>query len=393
MENFYYNIPTKIHFGKDACSYIGKEAKLFGKKALLIYGGGSVRKIGAYDDVMKSLDAAGVEHLDFSGIKPNPDINKVNEAVRLCKKEHVDMLIPIGGGSTIDSAKAIAAGVFYDGDVWDLVLEHSRITECLPILAVPTLAATGSEMDFDGLICNPDTGEKIQICSEKMIPQYAYMNPIYTYSVPAAMTAAGTADILSHLFEVYFIRTDGAYLQQRMIEAVMKTCFHYGTVALKEPNNYEARANLLWAASWGCNGMFWNGKIAKRSAAHPMEHQLSGRYDTTHGAGLSVLIPHLMHYTLNEKTVDMYVEYGIHVLGIDSHLDRYEIANLSIDKTREYFLSWGLPETLRDMGIPDTSEFEKLSERAVGKNGFIDAYIPLYKEDVMNIYMRAFYGA
>ena len=393
MQNFYYSVPTKAYFGKGVVAKIGELAKQFGKKALILhYGDGVVEKIGVYQTVIDSLKANGVAYTELTGIMPNPHITKVDEGIALCRREDVDLLIPLGGGSCIDTAKCIAGAYGYDGPAWDVVLDKSLVKECLPIIAVPTLAATGSDMDAGAMVHNEATHEKKQLLHPDLFPRYSLLDPEYTFSVPKKQTAFGVADIMSHIMEVYFSKTEGAFLADRIMEAMLKTCVKYGTIACNDPQNYDARANLLWAAAWGCNGYTGCGKIACRWSVHPMEHEIAAFYNDPHGQGIAILTPPWMRYVLNDYTVDMFATFGVNVLELNPSEDKYETANRAIDTLEELFRSWGIPRNLRESGIgmDDDSKFEIMAEKAIGTAGKINGCVPLSKEDVINIYKAAF---
>lgn len=391
MQNFLFSIPTKVYFGKDTAKRAGELARECSDKALIVYGGGSIKKNGAYEDVTVSLKENGVEYFELAGVQPNPRIESVDEGVKICRENGIGVLIPIGGGSVIDCAKGIAAAVNYEGPAWDIVLDGSKIKDCLPIIAVPTMAASGSEMDSGAMLINTETKDKLGIGSAQLFPKYSLMDPVYTFTIPKKQTAAGAADIMSHIFEVYFSKTEGAYMPDRMMESVLRTVVRYGKTAIEKPDDYEARANLMWASSWGCNGFFNCGKIGRRWSVHPIEHQLGAYYDETHGIGLAILTPHWMRYILNDETVDMFADYGKYVFDIDSGLDRYDIANKAIERTEQLFASWGIPKNLREsgIGITDDSKFEIMAEKALGPAGSINAFFKLGKEDVINIYRAA----
>lgn len=384
MQNFFYSIPTKIQFGKGSVEKLPDFVKEFGSRVLIVYGGGSIRRSGLYDTVVKLLDENGIYHAELSGVEPNPRVTTANKGVAICREENIDVVLPIGGGSTIDCAKAVAAGYYYDGDVWDMVLDNSLVTKALPLITILTLAATGSEMDIFSVISNMDTNEKMGLDSYLLYPKYSILDPEYTYTVPKYQTASGTADIMSHIFEVYYNGVEGTYMQERIMEGLLKTCVHYGPIACREPENYDARANLMWVSSWAINGFIACGKEGPWPC-HAMEHQLSAYYDVTHGHGLAILTPVWMKYILSEKTVDMFVNYGTAVFGISRDLDKMDIAELAIQKTREVFESMGLSMTLRSIGISDKDKFEVMAEKAV-KCGTEKCFAPLSKEDVMKIY-------
>ncbi|ENZ03295.1 hypothetical protein HMPREF1092_00481 [Clostridium thermobutyricum] len=383
MKNFHYSIKTDIHFGKGAIENLPNEIKKYGKKVLLVYGGGSIRKIGLYDKVLDLLNENNIKCIEISGVEPNPRIDTVRRGVRFVKSDKIDVILPIGGGSTIDCAKAISAGSFYDGDPWDLIVDSSKIKKVLPIISVLTLAATGSEMDAGAVISNLETREKLGFGHPDLRPKASILDPEYTYTVPKNQTAAGTADIMSHILEVYFSKNEGAYLQDRMCEALLKTCIHYGPIAYRDGENYEARANLMWASSLAINGLLSNGKSGAWSV-HPIEHELSAYYDITHGVGLAILTPNWMEYVLDNTTIEKFVQYGINVWDIDKSLDKEKIAKESIEKTREFFKSLEIPSCLKEININD-KHFEDMAEHCVRK-GIIDGYKLLDKDSIIQIF-------
>lgn len=386
MDNFIYHIPTDIYFGKGQINHLGKKISEIAKKVLLVYGGGSIKKIGLYDEVIQQLKQADVEVYELAGVEPNPRIQTVRKGVDICKKEGVEAVLAVGGGSTIDCAKVIAAGTCYDGDAWDLVLDSDKITKTLPIVSVLTLAATGSEMDGFAVISDMEKNEKWGTGNDITKPVFSIMDPQYTYSVSKYQTAAGSSDIMSHTFENYFNNTKGAYLQARLAEGILKTVIKYTPIALEQPDNYEARANLMWASSLAINGLISYGESTAWTV-HPMEHELSAYYDITHGAGLALLTPYWMEYILSEKTVDKFVEYGVNVWGIDSSKEAMEIAKEAIAKTREFFISIGMPSRLSEINIDET-HFDIMSEKAA-KGGLKYGFVSLTKEDVKNIFKMA----
>lgn len=387
MQNFYYSIPTKVQFGKGAIEMLPSfvsQCKC-GIKAMLIYGGGSIKKSGLYDKVVSLLDENGIEHIELSGVEPNPRLSTVKRGLELLKDFDADALIPIGGGSVIDCAKAIAAGYYYDGDPWDFTRDSSLITNALPIIAVLTLAATGSEMDGDAVITNEDIPDKRDIMSEFIYPAYSILDPEYTYSVSPYQTACGTFDMFNHVLEVYFNGVPDTYFDDRMMEGIMKTIVHFGPIAVKAPENYDARANLMWAGSWAINGFIACGKAADWEC-HGMEHQLSAFYDITHGLGLAILTPHWLKRISCEKTLDTFVNFGKNVFDIRDGSDE-EIAKKSIDAVRDFITSMNLPLTLRDAGITDEKNFRLMAEASVGECQ--NHIVPLSVDDIVEIYRAA----
>lgn len=239
MQNFNYNIPTKIFFGKGQIEQLGSNLKDISKNVLLVYGGGSIKKNGLYDKVVSQLESAGIEWKELSGVEPNPKIESVREGVKICRENGIGAVLAVGGGSTIDCAKIIASGTCYDGDPWEQVVDNSKITKALPVVSVLTLSATGSEMDGFAVISDMEKNEKWGTGNDVTKPVFSILDPEYTYTVSARQTAAGTADIMSHTFENYFNQEKGAYLQARFCEGILKTCIKYAPVAVKTPDNYE----------------------------------------------------------------------------------------------------------------------------------------------------------
>lgn len=380
MNNFVYDIPTKVYFGQGQIKYLPKLVENIGKKVLLVYGGGSIKKSGLYDEVQQLLK--GCEIFELSGIEPNPRIESVRKGSQLCKEHGIDLVLAVGGGSVIDASKAIAAAAKYDGEAWDLVIDRKLIKAALPVITVLTLSATGSEMNFHTVITNFETKDKIGTGNPHTYPYASILDPSYTYTVPRSQTAAGTADIMSHTFENYFSTTETAYLQDRLAEDILKLCIHYLPIALDEPENYEARANLMWAATTALNGTTAFGK-GDAWSCHAMEHILSAYYDITHAVGLAILTPRWMAYILNDNTVDRFATYAHNVWGIAHSEDKFAMANEAIEKTYQFFVDSGLPMTLPEVGIDETYLAE-MAEKVAPRLKY--SYVPLNAEDVVNIY-------
>ncbi len=382
MNNFNFCVPTDIRFGKGQIEGLPEELEKYGKKILLVYGGGSIKRTGLYDKLMELLKA--FEIFELPGIEPNPKLSSVRKGTEICKKESIDVILAVGGGSCIDASKHIACSAWYDGDPWDLVLDRSKVTKALPIAVVLTISATGSEMNSGAVISNEETNEKLEINTPLLYPAISVCNPTYLFTLPEKQTAAGTVDIISHVFEQYFQPNDGAYITDRLSEGVLKTCFHYGPVALKEPENYEARSNLMWASTVGLNHLLTVGKGGAWSV-HPIEHELSAYYDITHGVGLAILTPAWMRYVLCDRTVGRFAMYAENVWGITGD-DKYAAANEGIMRTEQFFKSMGLPSKLSEVGI-DSEKFEEMAEEAVRTSGVASrSYYPLQKEDIVKIF-------
>ena len=388
MQNFEWNIPTVIEFGKGAIEKLSAMAES-GSRALLVYGGGSIKRTGIYDDVMKVMNENGITVFELSGVEPNPRIQTVRKGVDLCKAEGIDMVLAVGGGSSIDCAKVVAAGALYDGDAWDLVLDANKITKCLPVYTVLTMSATGSEMNKNAVISDLTKNEKWGTHSPLFKPRMSILDPTYTFSVPKKHTAAGTADIMSHTFENYFNFEDAA-LQKTFAEGILKTCIKYGPIAIEEPDNYEARANLMWASTNAINGLIGLGSSCGWSV-HPIEHELSAFYDITHGEGLAILTPAWMEAIMKKdpRTITNIAVYGQNVWNLTGNMDtkegRLTIAQRAVEKTREFFVnSLGIPGSLHEVGIEDEEHFEKMAEKASAQLG--GAFVPLSKDEVVEIY-------
>ncbi|MBQ8316777.1 MAG: iron-containing alcohol dehydrogenase [Lachnospiraceae bacterium] len=380
MNNFRFHAYTDIRFGKGQVECLPELVAPYGKNILMVYGGGSIKKNGLYDKVKELLTDYNV--VELSGIEPNPRIEKVREGTALCKEHSIDMVLAVGGGSTIDSAKVIAAGACYEGDPWDLVVDSGKIGKVLPIVTILTLAATGSEMNKNAVISNMETNEKLGTGSHYFKPQASICDPVYMYTLPAKQTAAGTADIMSHIFEQYFQKDSGAYISDRFAESLLKTCVKYCPIALKEPDNYEARANLMWASTQALNSLLSCGKGGGWTC-HPIEHELSAYYDITHGEGLAIITPRWMRYILNDQTVDKFCEYGRNVWDITEE-DKFKCANMAIDATEQFFKDCGIPMTLKEVGI-DSSKLELMAEDTIKYNNMDGAYVALNKEDILAI--------
>lgn len=385
MNNFWLSLKTDIFFGKGQISVLGKNLlKAGAKKVLLAYGHSSIKKNGVYDDIVKQLQDAGIEFSELSGIDPNPRISTVRKGAQMCRQENVDFIIAAGAGSVIDCCKAISAARYYNGDPWDFFLRKTSIKKALPLCTVLTLAATGSEMNAGMVISNEETGEKLSSGSMKLKPRFSILDPEYTFSVPKNQTAAGIADIISHIFEQYFSYPAFATVD-RMSEAILKTVFHYGPIAIKNPEDYEARANIMWSGTIGLNGLLSTGKDGDW-ATHLIEHELSAKYDITHGIGLAILTPHWMKHVLDETNEKIFATYGRNVWYIQETNDR-KAALEAIEKTADFFSSLGIPNSLSQLGI-DSSRFEEMAESALKYNK-IGRFKELSKEDVVKIYTES----
>ena len=382
MNNYEYHVPTDIRFGRGQISCLSDEIGKYGKRVLLVYGGGSIKKSGLYDKVYEVLKDFEIHELP--GIEPNPKLTSVRKGAQLCKEYEIDAILAVGGGSTIDASKHIACAAFYDGDPWDLVLDRSLVTKALPIYTVLTISATGSEMNPGAVISNEETKEKLEINHPLLYPTLSVCDPTYQFTLPARQTAAGCVDIFSHILEQYFQPNDAAFITDRLSEAALKTCIRYAPVALSEPEDYEARSNLMWTGSIALNHLFTFGKGGAWSV-HPIEHELSAYYDITHGVGLAILTPAWMNYVLSDVTAARFAMYARNVWGIEEE-DDLAAAKAGILETSRFFVSLGMPSGLSEVGIDDALLGEMAAE-AVRTSGLSTrAYVKLDTSDVETIY-------
>lgn len=384
MLDFTFKNATDIRFGKD---HIDQELydvlADFGQNVLLVYGGKSIKKSGLYERVLGLLKGLNVTEL--AGVEPNPKIASVRAGQQLAKEHQIDVVLAVGGGSVIDAAKVIASAAYYDGDPWDLVLHPSLRFDIdqLPVVDILTLAATGSEMNFGSVISNPDIPQKKGTGGPNS-PAVSFLDPTLTYTVPARQTAAGASDIFSHLCEQYFDNNNNE-VSKCMIEGLMRTVIKWGPVAVKEPENYEARANLMWAATMALNGIVGAGTLNSWTV-HPLEHELSAYYDITHGIGLAILTPRWMEFALNSNTKPLFARFARSVWDQYGY-DDMELAENSIRRTHDWLKSLNPEMTLPDVGITDDSNFAAMAKAAV-KSGRLatNAYVPVTERDAIRIY-------
>ena len=350
MNEFVFQNTTKVYFGENQLGHLGEEIKAYGLRVLFVYGGGSIKRIGLYEKVMKELETNGLTVFELSGVEPNPRHTTVNKGAFICKEENIDVILAVGGGSTIDCSKAIAAAKYYDGDCWDLVKGKEPVRKALPLFTVLTIAATGSEMDAGAVISNIETNEKLGLISPLLQPKVSFLDPKNTFSVSAYQTACGSVDILSHIFDCYYFADSKGKMDMidNVMESIIKTVVKYAPIAIKEPENYEARANLMWASSWALNGFLGTG-IAMAPTCHMIEHEVSAFYDVTHGHGLAIITPRWMEYILDETTAPQLKRFGVNVFDVDQELSDMEAAKEAIERFKEFlFQILGLKSTLSD---------------------------------------------
>lgn len=381
MLNFDLSLPTTIHFGKGKIDKLSDAIKLHGTRVLLTYGGKSIKENGLYASVTDILKKHAIPFIELSGIKPNPSITSVRDGVRLCKEHDLDFILAVGGGSVIDASKAIAAGACYDGDPWDFCMRKAPVKKALKLGTILTLAATGSEMNGGAVISNEETLEKRGMGSPILRPVFSILDPEYTCSVPPHQTAAGTADIMSHVFEQYFSPTPNTFVQDRLAEALLMTCIEYGPIAYNNPNDYEARAQLMWASTLALNGILSAGKMGDWST-HMIEHEVSAIYDITHGTGLAIITPAWMEHVLSADTLPKFVTYAHNVWNIRES-DDTSTAKKAIAATRDFFTSLGIPSRLRDVGVENT-RFGEMADKAMAF-GELGNFKKLTRDDIIVI--------
>lgn len=387
MNDFIFQNTTRVYFGKNQLSHLPAEISKWGSRVLLVYGGGSIKKTGLYDRVMAALQPAGIQVWELPGVEPNPRHTTVNRGAALCREENIQAVLAVGGGSCIDCAKAIAAAACYGGDVWDLVEGKAPVAQALAVIAMPTLASTGSEMDKSCVISNLETAEKKGLSSELLRPRAAFLDPTNTLTVGPFQTACGGFDIMTHFLELnYFTKAEKYPMLRGVIESILHTVSHDLPVVLAQPDNYAARADLLWTASWALNSFCGSGQ-RQAASCHSLEHELSAQYDLTHGLGLAILFPRWMEYLLaRDQTVAAdFARFGTAVLDCPPAADPEDGAKAAIEALKKFlYETLGLKSSLSACGIDD-SRFEEMA-RAACKGGVIDGYRPLTVHDAEAIY-------
>ena len=353
MENFNFYSPTYFAFGKGKEQEVGKLVKRFGgSKVLIHYGGGSVKRNGVFDSVVKSLEDAGIPYIELGGVKPNPRSGLVYEGIELCRKENIDFILGIGGGSTIDSAKAIALGVPYDGDFWDFYGTGKVVKNALPIGTVLTIAAAGSEGSGASVITNEESMLKWSTGSDILRPKFSILNPEITCTLPAYQTACGITDIMIHVCERYFTKTKDVEITDRLCEAVLKTMIEEAPKVMNDLTNYEARANIMWAGMVAHNNIVGVGR-EQDWGTHDIEHELSAKYDCAHGAGLAVISPAWMKFVYKQD-INRFAQFAVRVWGCDMNLANPEItAKEGINRFENFLKSIGMPITFSELGAKE----------------------------------------
>ncbi|MBR0087700.1 MAG: iron-containing alcohol dehydrogenase [Lachnospiraceae bacterium] len=387
MNNFSFYSPTYFCFGKDTENEAGNLVRRFGgTKVLIHYGGGSVVRSGLLDRVKKSLEDADIPFAELGGVQPNPRSGLVYQGIELVKKEQIDFLLAVGGGSTIDSAKAIAAGAVYDGDFWDFY-SGKRIEKALPVGTILTIAAAGSEGSPDSVITNEDGMFKRGASGDAIRPRFSILNPALTQTLPPYQTACGITDIMAHLYERYLTNTKEVEVTDRMIEALLLTMVHEGPRVIADPNNYEARANIMWAGMMAHNNSCGVGRSQDWNS-HNIEHELSALYDCAHGAGLAVAMPAVMTYVMDHDVM-RFAQAAVRVWGCQMDFACPEnTAKAGIQAFRNFLTSIGMPKNFEELGAKE-EDIPKLVDvlcNGDGRKGSISGFVTLTEEDCTNIY-------
>lgn len=388
MDNFTFQNPTKIIFGRGTENAVGEEVKKYSKKILLHYGKSSIKKSGLYDTVVESLKNANVAYTELPGVMPNPRLSLVQESIEICRKEKIDFILAVGGGSVIDSAKAISLGVPYSGDVWDFYTGKAEPEKSLSVGTILTIPAAGSESSPASVITNEDGWFKRSVSTNLNYPKFSILNPELAFSLPKYQVACGVADMMAHLMERYFTNTQNVELTDRLIEATMKTIINNASVILDNPKDYDAWAEIMWSGTVAHNGFLDTGRVGDW-ASHRIEHELCGIYDVAHGAGLAVIFPAWMKYVYKHD-VARFVQFATRVWDVeDLPQDPERTVLLGIERMTEFFKSLDLPVCLKELKIDD-EKFDEMADKCINKNNrVVGNFVSLDVPDVVKIYELA----
>lgn len=389
MENFVFSNSTKIIFGRGTESKAGKEVAAYSQKILLHYGSGSIKTTGLYDRVVESLKEKGIEIVELPGVKPNPVLSLVYEGIRICREQNINFILAVGGGSVIDSAKAIAAGVPYNGDVWDLFSGKGSASKALSIGTILTIPAAGSESSTGTVITKEEGKLKRAYNSPLLYPRFSILNPELAFTLPPYQVACGAVDIMAHLFERYFTNSHPVELTDRLIEAALKTMINNAPIVLREPRNYDAWAEFMWTGTVAHNNLLNTGRIADWGS-HDIEHEISALYDMAHGAGLALIFPAWMKYVYKHD-VNRFVQLAVRVWNVENdYFNPEKTALEGINQVETFWRSLGLPTRISAAGIDD-SRFEEMAAKCTsnGQNT-VSNFVKLNQEDVRNIYGLAY---
>lgn len=385
MNNFVFHNPTRLIFGRGQLAQLRTELAPYGKRLLLVYGGGSIKRTGLYDQVMAILREIGAEVYELPGVEPNPRLSTVHKGVAICREKQIDFILAVGGGSVIDCTKAIAVGARYEGDVWEVITGKGQATGAIPFGTVLTLAATGSEMNSGSVITNWETREKLGWgAAPYTYPTFSILDPVHTFTVPRDHTVYGVVDMMSHALEQYFHTAANAPLVDRWIESLLRTVMEAAPRAVANPEDYEARETLLFCGTMALNDIIAMGTDGGDWATHDIEHAVSAVYDIPHGGGLAILHPNWMKYCLDTNPA-RFAQLAVRVFDVDpaGRPDR-EVGLEGIERLRQFWTSLGAPSRLADYGIGD-DQIPVMAEKAVGSSGRLGVFRKLTKEDVAAI--------
>ncbi len=391
MNNFDFHVPTRILFGKGEEKQIGRLLKPYAKKVLLHYGAGSIKGNGIYDSVTESLKASGIEYIELSGVIPNPRLSLVLEGVKLCKKENVELILAVGGGSVIDSAKAIAIGVYEEGPLWEIYEQKKEIERALPVATILTIPAAGSESSKNTVITNEEKDLKLGYGDPHLRPVLSIVNPAFFFSLPKNQIANGVADMMSHIFERYFTNTLHTDLTDGLCESTLKTIMRNALIVIENQEDYDAWAEIGFSGTIAHNGLLGMGR-EEDWACHGMEHELSAIYDIPHGAGLAILTPAWMQYVYKEN-MPLFHQFARQVMGVEgSCREEEKMITEAIKRLRAFYQKMGLPGTLREIGIDETN-FELMAKKATSIPHMMEPRIGGLKKldwkDIVEIYKLA----
>lgn len=385
MDNFIFDIKTKVYFGKDTLKELWSEILNKTDRVLLCYGSGSIKNNGIYDQIILGLKENNIFYKELTNISPNPDIESVDEGVKICREHNLTGILAVGGGSVIDTAKVISAGVNKEySDPWEIMKKGERNYALLPVFTVTTLSATGSEMNAVSVMTNKKL--KLKQSTITAHPVCSIIDPTFTNSVPKIHLIAGVVDIISHTLEDYFSLERDSYLLDGFSISIIKTCIKYGKVLLTDPTNYEAKANLAWASTYAINGVIAHGK-PHAWTFHVISHPITHYYGLTHGLTFSILMPHWMEYVLNEQRVEPFYRLGVEVFGIDKNLPKMEVAKQTIEEFKNFFKLIGAPLKFSEVGVDDRHFNEIVENLNITANE--RRFVPFDKQDVLNILRSA----
>lgn len=388
MLNFEYLSPTKIIFGHEAELKVGQEVSKYGKKILLHYGGGSIKSSGLYNRIVTSLQAEGIEFIELGGVKPNPRVGLIREGIKICREQGIGFILAVGGGSVIDSAKAMAIGVPYTGDVWDFYDGKALPNKSLPVGVVVTIAAAGSETSMSSVITNEDGWFKRGLNVDVTRPAFAILNPELTYTVSSYQTACGAVDIIAHVMERYFTNAQNVDLTDRLCEATIKSVIKNAPLVLEKPDDYDARAEIMWAAATAHNGYLGVGR-SEDWASHQIEHELSARYDLAHGAGLAIIFPAWMKYVYTHD-IARFAQFAVRVFGVEYDYGNPERTALEgIKRLEEFYKDLGMPTRLSDIDVKEDVLGELADKCKKSKSGTTGFFVRLNRNDIINIFKLA----